>query len=136
MPRVNSDFLKVKTDLTKAAADIGKAAQDAAYVAIGLGVLSFQRAQVRRREVLSQLEGLQEQIGNLSRLGETPVADRRKELARLVTDLDKTVGQLIERWDAAVDPVYERLPSSAQTALQQARDARDQLRGYLVSLAA
>ncbi|HEY1633727.1 MAG TPA: hypothetical protein VGF64_03135 [Acidimicrobiales bacterium] len=35
---------------------LAKLAKDAAYVAVGFGVLGFQRAQVRRREVLKRLD--------------------------------------------------------------------------------
>jgi hypothetical protein len=49
--------------------DLRKIATDAAYVAVGLGVLGFQRAQVRRRELQHQLETqgrrAQEQLVNL-----------------------------------------------------------------------
>ena len=36
-------------------ADITKTLRDAAYVTIGLGVIGFQRAQVRRQELTKQL---------------------------------------------------------------------------------
>jgi len=38
--------------------------------------------------------------------------------------------------DATFDPVSERLPAGAQAVVQQAKEARDQLRGFLTSLAA
>lgn len=81
-----NDGHEARPDLSRAVAELTKVAQDAAYVAIGLGVLGFQQAQVRRRELQSQLEGLQSQLG--------------------------------------------------QAAIRQAKDARDQLRSYLASLAA
>jgi hypothetical protein len=34
------------------------AARDAVYIAVGLGVLGFQRAQVRRRELQQQVDAL------------------------------------------------------------------------------
>ena len=144
MPGIKTDLRKTKNDVSKTAGDLTKIAQDAAYVAIGLGVLGFQKAQVRRRELRSQLEDLQGQLGYVGRRNRTPagrrnrgpVSDYRKEIAKAMKEFDKTVGQLIERWDARVDPVSERLPAGAQAAIQQAREARDQLRGYLTSLAA
>jgi hypothetical protein len=36
-------------------ADLGKLAKEAGYTALGLALLNFQRAQVRRREVEKQL---------------------------------------------------------------------------------
>ncbi|HXY46023.1 MAG TPA: hypothetical protein VEH29_17695 [Acidimicrobiales bacterium] len=134
MPGIKADLRKTRNDVSKTADDLTKIAQDAAYVAIGLGVLGFQKAQVRRRELRKQLEELQ--LGRVGRRGRGPVSDYRKEIAKAMKEFDKTVGQLIERWDARVDPVSERLPAGAQAAIQQAREARDQLRGYLTSLAA
>jgi hypothetical protein len=46
--------------------DLRKLATDAAFVAVGLGVLGLQRAQVRRRELQRQLGAL---VGQLSRNG-------------------------------------------------------------------
>jgi hypothetical protein len=113
----------VKSEVQKTAAELTRVGKDAAYVAIGLGVLGLQKAQVRRQELKSQL-------------GRAPVGDVRKELAKALKELDKTFGQLIERMDATFEPVSERLPAGAQAVVQQAKEARDQVRGYLTSLAA
>ena len=52
--------------------DVRNAARDAAYISVGLGVLAYQRAQVRRRElqqqVESQLAGTGEQLQKLGQL--------------------------------------------------------------------
>lgn len=50
---------------------VARLARDAAYVVIGLGVLRFQRAQVRRREVRKRLESF---LSDLSH-GGAPVVD-------------------------------------------------------------
>lgn len=136
MPGIKTDLRKTRADVSKTATDFTKVAQDAAYVAIGLGVLGFQKAQVRRQELRSQLVGLQGRRGHMDRRGPAPVSDIRKEIAKAMKEFDKTISQLIERFDATVEPVSERLPAGAQAAIHQAREARDQLRGYLTSLAA
>ena len=136
MPAIKTDLRTTKNDLSRTAGDLGKVAQDAAYVAIGLGVIGFQRAQVRRRELISQLEGVQIQLGRAGKPAVGSVSDLRSELAKALKGLDKTVGGLLERWDATLEPVSERLPAGAQAALQQAKETREQLRGYLRSLAA
>ena len=123
----------VRFDLNKTAADITKAAQDAAYVAIGLGVIGFQKAQVRRQEFQKLIES---QVSRQRSTVEAPVANYRKEFGKALKEIDKTVSQFIERLDATFEPVAERLPSGAQAVVHQAREARDQLRGYLTSLAA
>ncbi len=38
--------------------DVPKSLREAAYVVVGFGVIGFQRAQVRRREIARQLPGL------------------------------------------------------------------------------
>lgn len=43
--------------------DRPKDLKDAAYVAIGLGVIGFQRAQVRRRELAKRAKELEERMG-------------------------------------------------------------------------
>ena len=43
-------------DMDKAATDFNHALKDAAYIAVGLAVLGFQRAQVRRVELAKQLD--------------------------------------------------------------------------------
>lgn len=43
--------------MPKSLDELTKAAQDAAYVTIGLGVIAFQKAQVRRNELTKSLQG-------------------------------------------------------------------------------
>ena len=119
----------VRKDFQKAAGDLTKVVQDAAYVAIGLGIMGFQQAQVRRKEMLDQIERQRSLI-------DAPMGDARKEFAKAVKELDRNLSVVIERFDASLEPISERLPAAAQVIVQQARDARDQLRGYLTSLAA
>ncbi len=126
---------RARNDIGAGATDLGRVAQDAAYVAIGLGVLGLQKAQVRRREIKSRLEGRHGPLGHAVDAGEPALKDMAQQLARAVKDVDQTVGELIERWDAAIDPLSLRLPAGAQSALRQAKDARDQLRSFLASLA-
>lgn len=51
--------------------DVTSTLRDAAYVAVGFGVLAFQKAQVRRRELEKQFEGqsnqLREQLAGVAR---------------------------------------------------------------------
>jgi DNA-directed RNA polymerase len=108
--------------------EITKTARDAAYVVIGLGVLGFQRAQVRRRELIKYLTEPQ-----------TPFEDRfgdaRSELGKRVREIDSVVEQVIDRIESTFEPIEERLPAQARDlvrqARSQARDARQQLRSLL-----
>lgn len=86
--------------------------KDAAYVAIGLGVITFQRAQVRRRELEKQFEAQSEAI--------------RPQMARFASEFEKLV-------DPALDDVEGRLPAAAQDLLRQARAAARDVRSRLAS---
>ncbi|HEX9993685.1 MAG TPA: hypothetical protein VGB14_12225 [Acidimicrobiales bacterium] len=113
MPQINSE-------------QVAKALRDAFYVSVGLGVLTFQRAQVRRQELRKQLTA---QIG-----------DVREQFTRFTGVVDERVKVVEERLDAVedeferlLDTVEERLPEQARdvfrTARETAKDARGQLRG-------
>jgi len=48
--------------LGPAVADLAEVAMDAVYLGVGAGVLTFQKVQVRRRELQTRLEGLGQQV--------------------------------------------------------------------------
>jgi hypothetical protein len=134
---IDQDFEKelamadIRQDFTRTAQDLSRVAQDAAYVAIGIGVVGFQKAQVARRELIEQLE--RQRTASESPVSDVfaQVADLRAQVAKTWSDLDKTLGELIERADATFEPVAERLPAQAQAVVKQAREARDQIRGFI-----
>jgi DNA anti-recombination protein RmuC len=105
--------------------------KDAGYVAIGLGVITFQRTQVRRRELEQQLGDAGQQIDRLTALLE----ERRKlveeRVEALGEQLDRTVSDLEARLTQVLDEVRARLPEQAVdafgTAVGAARDAGGQL---------
>ena len=112
--------------------EITKSARDAAYVVVGLGVLGFQRAQVRRQELQKRLVEPRTQIEG--RLG-----DVRGGLTKRVKDVDDAVEQVIRRIEASLGPIEDRLPVPARDivtkAHSQAREARQQLRRLLTTAA-
>jgi DNA anti-recombination protein RmuC len=105
--------------------------KDAGYVAVGLGVIAFQRTQVRRRELEQQLGDAGQQIDRLSGLLE----ERRKlveeRVEALGEQLDRTVTDLEARIAQVLDEVRGRLPEQAveafDTAIGAARDAGCQI---------
>lgn len=113
-----------RQDLNRTAQDFTKVAQDAAYVAIGLGVIGFQKAQVARRELVEQLDRQRTSGGDQA-------AEVRAQVTKALKDFDKVVSQLIERADATLEPVSERLPEQAQQVVKQVREVRDQVREYI-----
>ncbi|MGO8861803.1 MAG: hypothetical protein ACLQRH_13705 [Acidimicrobiales bacterium] len=105
------------TGLSKSIADL---ARDLAYVAVGLGVLAYQRAQVQRVELQSHLAQ------------EERLAAARAELTRGIAQLDdllETATQLIE---TSIRPLEEQLPTAVTQlttkALDQSREVRSQIR--------
>ncbi len=67
MPKIDLPKVELpRVELPRVDADkVVAAARDAAYVTIGFGVLAFQQAQVRRRELESQLSGLASKVRSL-----------------------------------------------------------------------
>jgi len=112
--------------------EITRTARDAAYVVVGLGVLGFQKAQVRRQELQKRLAEPRTQIED--RLG-----DVRGGITRKAMDVEEAVEQVIGRIEASLEPIEERLPVPARDfvkqAHSQAREARQQLRKLLSTAA-
>ncbi|MHB8243868.1 MAG: hypothetical protein ACYDGN_00750 [Acidimicrobiales bacterium] len=111
----------IRKDLTRTAQDLSRIAQDAAYVAVGLGVVGLQKAQVTRRELVGQIE-------RQRKAADGSMADLRSQVAKAWMDLDGAIGQLIEAADATLEPVADRLPPPAQQVFKQAQEARDRVR--------
>lgn len=78
------------------ATDFNKTISDAAYVAVGFGVIAFQKAQVRRREIEARLGFTSDQ---------------------LIEQLTKVAGEVEER----IEPLVEAALSTAKDAGGQLR---------------
>lgn len=119
-------------DLKDITEEISKTARDAAYVVVGLGVLGFQRAQVRRQELSKRLAEPRAQV-------EGTIGGVREELTRRAKDVDERVEEAIARLEASLEPIEQRLPAQARTLVEQARTqargARQQLRALILSAA-
>jgi hypothetical protein len=121
----------IRQDLARTAEDVAKVAAEAAYVAIGIGVLGFHKAQVRRRELAGAAGRT-----NAPRDLEATLAQARKKVAKRVKDLDATVEDIVKTFDSTLEPVWQRLPEQAQSVVKQARETRDQVRRRIRKLAA
>lgn len=98
-------------DVEKAAAEFNDAIREAAYVAVGLGVLGFQRAQVQRVELMKQMES---QLAGLSALSQTLNQQAEQYLAGARKQLEEARAQLAELAKATTDAVpYEQLDPAA-----------------------
>ena len=117
MPYANtnlSTFSKGVTDL----------ARDAAYVAVGLGVLGYQRVQVQRVELKNRLS---QDLELDQRLGEV-----REGVAKGIHQIDDLAESATHFVESTLQPLEERLPASvtqlATKAREQAREVRTQIR--------
>ena len=116
MPDINFPTV----DMEKAVADFNHALKEAAYIAVGLGVLGFQRVQVRRVELMKQFEEARDQIGP-DQLETQWVAVRAQlfDLAKLV---DEWLIPARNQIGGQIDVLEERLPESARNLVQAMRE--------------
>jgi DNA anti-recombination protein RmuC len=107
-------------------AELTKTLKDAAYITIGVGVIAWQRAQVRRREVEQQLRAPRQQL-------ESQVVEARDQLHKLAKDIEGRLEPVVEQFE-------ERLPDPARELVVQARQvakgARQQLTARIGGAAA
>ena len=114
--------------------DVTRTFRDAGYIAIGLGVIAFQRAQVRRQELRTQLADQREAL-------EARAVEARNLVAGLVKEADARIEPVLAaveaQIDAVADAVTERLPEQTKGFVAQARtagkDARSQFRARVVA---
>jgi cell division GTPase FtsZ len=120
-----------RQDLEKAAQVVAGLAKEASYVAIGVGVLGFHKAQVRRKELASAAERARQRDGVPGSL-----FDGREQMLKRAKDFDATVAQVIKVVDSSLEPMFQRLPQPVQAIVQQAREARDELRAQVLGFPA
>ena len=105
-------------------------ARDAVYVAVGLGVLGVQRAQVHRVELRRRLR---RDLGELD-LGER-LEDARSAVTAAVEQLDQLLEEAGRLVEDALQPIEAHLPGQvralAQRAQGQARGLRSQVRSLI-----
>jgi hypothetical protein len=113
MPEVSS-ISKGVTDL----------ARDAAYVAVGLGVLGYQRAQVQRVELQNRLSkdfSLDQHLSGV-----------RSEVHKGVQQLDELLETATQFIETSIAPLEQQLPAAVTQlttkAFEQAREVRSQIR--------
>ena len=137
----NTSFSTI--DLNKAAADVNHALKEGAYIAVGLGVLGFQRAQVRRVELAKQLEAqraelakqLESQRQQFSRLPETLSAqfENYSQTARSQGDVARAqvtdqLNILSKNLEDTIGPAVQRLARLAQTDAPELPDFGEQFK--------
>jgi len=137
-------------DLGKAAADFNNALKEGAYVAVGLGVLGFQRAQVQRVELTKNLEAQWEQLGELPNTINAQVeglaSTVRAQAETVRTQLAEQLSELSKRLDEVLAPVRSQLakvvpgdipnlPDLGQQLTEASQAIEEQLEAARVQLA-
>lgn len=117
MPDVTNNI----NTLSKGVTDL---ARDAAYVAVGLGVLAYQRAQVQRVELQKRL--------NKDLPIDQRIGDVREGVAKGFRQIDDLAESAVHFVESTLQPIEERLPTSVTQittkAREQAREVRIQIR--------
>src|SRR5262249_1270487 len=127
------DITVPKIDINKAATEINNALKEGAYVAVGLGVLGFQRAQAQRGEGTKQLESQWEERGKLatklnSQMDEyTQTARSQAETAR--SQWAEQLTELSKRLDDIIAPAREQLAKVISRELPNLPDFGEQFAG-------
>ena len=101
--------------------------RDAGYVAVGLGVIAFQRGQVQRRELEKQLADVSTSLEDVKKL----VEERVNALGEQV---DLSVDDIEQRLTVVLDEVRSRLPEQAREAFDTAVGAAKDATGQLLDL--
>jgi len=108
------------TNISTISKGVTDLARDAAYVAVGLGVLGFQRAQVQRVE----LQNLLSKDQHLSGV--------RTELTKGLKQLDDLLENASQFIETSLQPLEAQLPAGVTQlttkAFEQAREVRSQIR--------
>jgi hypothetical protein len=116
----------VTNNLTAFSKGVTDLARDTAYVAVGLGVLAYQRAQVQRVELQNRLShdfdiDLDKRIG-----------DVRGGVAKGIHQLDDLAETAVQFVETTFEPIEEKLPPTVSQltikAREQAREVRSQIR--------
>jgi hypothetical protein len=104
--------------------DVRKSFTDAGYIAIGLGVMGFQQAQVRRRQLQQQVSstgdcvanrarGLQERVSEHGRNINGVAREARGKAEGTVTQTVDRVHELASELTTRVEPVIVHVQSTA-----------------------
>jgi hypothetical protein len=98
-------------------------ARDAAYVAVGLGVLGYQRVQVQRVELqnrLSQDVSLEERVDEV-----------RQGVAKGFRQIDELADSAAHFVETTLQPIEERLPAPVTQLTTKARDQAREVRAQI-----
>ena len=118
--------------------------RDTAYVAVGLGVLGFQRAQVARRELATNVAGdrqrleasVRAQVEDLSSVLETQLTEVREQLGKAAATLEEVLEPVARDLEVRLGEVEGRLPEPVRSVVASARQAAESAATQVRSLLA
>jgi len=117
------------TNISSISKGVTDLARDAAYVAVGLGVLGYQRVQVQRVELqnlLSKDASLDQRLGGV-----------RNEVTKGIAQLDELLENATQFIETSLQPLEAQLPASVTQlttkAFEQTREVRSQIRQRVAS---
>ena len=114
----------VTTNISTLSKGVTDLARDAAYVAVGLGVLGYQRAQVQRVELQNRL--------SLDLALDQRMDDVRHGVAKGFQHIDGLAESASHFVETTLQPLEEKLPPTVSQltskAREQAREVRTQIR--------
>lgn len=96
--------------------DIRKTIQDAAYVTVGFGVITFQQAQVRRREATARLET---QTREARRFVETQARGAYDRALEVRTEFRQLVDPVVDEMRQRVEPVVGEVKTRVEPLVGQ-----------------
>jgi len=113
--------------------DVTQTLKDSAYVAVGLSVLGFQRAQVARRELAStvgvdrdRLEAsLKAQVEDLAGVLDAQLIEVRTQVQKAVANLEEALEPVAKEFEVRFDDVEQRLPDHVKAVVASARQAAE-----------
>ena len=109
-----SEGTKKTQDTSDLTAEIGQAFTDAAHAALGFAVIGWNKTQVRRRELLKELNVQRHQW-------ETQLDGAREQVATAIRQLDARMQPVRQDIDTQLDKVSERLPEQVRDVVESAR---------------
>ncbi len=108
------------------AGTIVNTAKDAFYVTVGLGVMGFQKAQVRRQEFKKKLE---EPWANF----EAQLDDVRVTINNRISELDSSLEAFISDLEERISPLEDKLPEPAREFAKEAHAKGKEIRGQILA---
>jgi hypothetical protein len=106
--------------------DITRMAKDAVYIAVGLGVLTVEQLDARRREVAEalsqQFDAGREQVEQILKAIESQLCQADERLQAFETRLDTTLDSVRERLPEPAGELFARARSAATTARTEVRE--------------